>query len=198
MRVTVCGASGLTNAYTSVLSASGSDEMSGASRWLEASARKTVPNTSPAPSAHPATRFMPSLLVRLATVEAFDSTSLRGARWLGCCPCSQGLQADENRGACRRVEQDVRLQLLVLTFVLACGGPAAAHEIGNTQVTATIAAGTYHVDVVVDPDALLAKLQAGRAVGTNDVARVERDRRIALLGSVFLDRVSVWFDAVRS
>src|SRR5216683_737548 len=36
MSVTVSGASGLTNAYTSVLSACGSLLMSGASRWLDA------------------------------------------------------------------------------------------------------------------------------------------------------------------
>src|SRR5919199_6704136 len=34
--VTVSGLSGLTNAYRSVLSADGSSEMSGASRWLDA------------------------------------------------------------------------------------------------------------------------------------------------------------------
>ena len=35
MSVTASGLSGLTNAYTSVLSATGSFEISGASRWLD-------------------------------------------------------------------------------------------------------------------------------------------------------------------
>src|SRR3954453_1721133 len=38
MSVTVSGLSGLTNAYVSVLSARGSPEINGASRWLDASA----------------------------------------------------------------------------------------------------------------------------------------------------------------
>src|SRR4051794_40276302 len=42
MIVTVSGLSGLTNAYRSVLSAAGSPEMSGASRWLEASTGATA------------------------------------------------------------------------------------------------------------------------------------------------------------
>jgi hydrogenase/urease accessory protein HupE len=100
------------------------------------------------------------------------------------------------------VEEDVRLQSagLALAAVL-CAAPASAHEIGKTQVTATIARnGTYQVDIVIDPDALLAKLEAfGRTGATpREVARLERDRRIQALRGVFLDRVSVWFDDARS
>src|SRR3954454_4379382 len=52
--VTVSGASGLTNAYVSVLSARGSPAISGASRWLDASAAlganaATAASIAPAP-----------------------------------------------------------------------------------------------------------------------------------------------------
>src|SRR5207248_10810978 len=43
MSVTVSGWSGLRNAYVSVLSADGSSEINGASRWLEAWAAEGLP-----------------------------------------------------------------------------------------------------------------------------------------------------------
>ena len=64
---------------------------------------------------------------------------------------------------------------------------AGAHEIGKTQVAAVIDAArhTYQFDVVVDPDALLTRLQI-RATG--NVApprdREDRDRRISALGRI--------------
>src|ERR1700694_6027617 len=48
--VTVFGLSGLTNAYVSVLSATGSWLISGASRWLEAFAPPRVPSAPAAPA----------------------------------------------------------------------------------------------------------------------------------------------------
>jgi hypothetical protein len=72
-----------------------------------------------------------------------------------------------------------------------------AHEIGKTQVTVVIdrGQGAYHVDVAVDPDALLTRLQIN---ATGDVEaprdRDDRDRRIAALGQSFLDSVRLKFD----
>jgi hydrogenase/urease accessory protein HupE len=72
-----------------------------------------------------------------------------------------------------------------------------AHEIGKTQVTVAIdpAHGVYHVDVAVDPDALLTRLQihaTGNVEAPHD--RDDRDRRIAALGQSFLDSVRLKFD----
>ena len=73
--------------------------------------------------------------------------------------------------------------------------PASAHEIGKTQVHATLRDSTYQIEVVVDPDALLPTLEAfGQRTISRDVPREERDRRIAALAGVFLERVSVSFD----
>ena len=83
-----------------------------------------------------------------------------------------------------------------LALVLAAAMPAGAHEIGKTQVTATFRPdGTYQIDILVDPDALLTKLEvyAGLPVSTG-MARTERDRRIDALQRVFVERVSVRFD----
>src|SRR5262249_55124070 len=59
-------------------------------------------------------------------------------------------------------------------------------------------ASTYQFDIVVDPDALLAKLEAfgGRPISSG-LGRIERDGRIAALARVFLDRVVVRFDDFR-
>jgi hypothetical protein len=72
---------------------------------------------------------------------------------------------------------------------------ASAHEIGKTQVQAQLRDGAYVIEVVVDPDALLPTLEAyGQQPITRDLSRDERDRRIAALAEVFLERVSVSFD----
>lgn len=73
--------------------------------------------------------------------------------------------------------------------------PAAAHELGKTQAIASFRDGAYEIDVVVDPDALLTTLEAygDRPISAN-IARGERDRRIAALGGVFLARTIVAFD----
>src|SRR5262245_48846127 len=79
MIVTVPGRSGLTNAYTSVLSAAGSSPMSGASRWLEAaaplgptappSAATTTVAATTIPTARSSTPlFMPFSFLRLTEV----------------------------------------------------------------------------------------------------------------------------------
>jgi len=73
--------------------------------------------------------------------------------------------------------------------------PSSAHEIGKTQAQVSLRDGAYEIDVVVDPDALLPTLEAygGRTI-SRDLPRAERDRRIAALGGVFLERVIVSFD----
>jgi hypothetical protein len=141
---------------------------------------------------------MQPLLVRLAS-EAFDSTTLRGISRRGCGRSQTVGRPGKNREGLSCVEQDVRLLQLVLISAIVCVRPVSAHEIGNTQMTASIDKATYRVDVVVDPDVLLAKLEAlGHATGPAAAGRVERDRRIESLGAVFLDRVGVWFDDTRS
>ena len=47
----------------------------------------------------------------------------------------------------------------VAAVLIACAGPAGAHEIGKTQATAVVRDHTCTVDVVVDPDALLTALE---------------------------------------
>jgi hydrogenase/urease accessory protein HupE len=80
--------------------------------------------------------------------------------------------------------------------VLARVVPLGAHEIGKTQVTAVFRAdGTYQVDIVVDPDALLTKLEVyGDRPVSKGLSRLERDRRIPELEHVALERISVRFD----
>jgi hydrogenase/urease accessory protein HupE len=91
--------------------------------------------------------------------------------------------------------------VLGLAAALVSAIPSSAHEIGKTQVTATFdGRGGYQIDIVVDPDTLLTKLEvfAGRPVtASNDAGRLERDTRIDALRGVIGDRVSVWFDDVR-
>ena len=80
---------------------------------------------------------------------------------------------------------------IALLFALA----ASAHEIGKTQVQAALRDGTYTIDVVVDPDALLPTLEAyAQRPISRELARDERDRRIAALAGVFLERAGVAFD----
>jgi hydrogenase/urease accessory protein HupE len=87
----------------------------------------------------------------------------------------------------------------VALLSVAVAAPARAHEIGKTQVSAVFRAdNTYECNIVVDPDALLTKLQvfAGQTVTTGS-SRGERDRRIEALAPVFLSRVEVRFDGTR-
>src|SRR5262249_52775045 len=84
-------------------------------------------------------------------------------------------------------------------LLVATSSPVAAHEIGKTQVTAAIdpVHRTYQIDVVVDPDALLARLQiraTGDAASPHD--RVDRDRQLSVLGAEFLSAVRLKFDDV--
>ncbi len=92
--------------------------------------------------------------------------------------------------------------VLALAAVVVSAAPASAHELGTTQVSASIdERGAYRLDVVVDPDTLLSKLEVfdGRRVtALNTIGRAERDRRIDALRHVLLERVAVWFDDGRN
>ena len=84
---------------------------------------------------------------------------------------------------------------VALLFAIAAG----AHEIGKTQVQASLRDGRYEIDVIVDPDALLPSLEAyGQQPISRDLPRAARDRRIAALSSVFLERTGVTFDGKAS
>ncbi len=93
----------------------------------------------------------------------------------------------------------MRRALIGLVFGLSVfGGYGArllAHELGRTQAIAVIRDGAYTIDVVVDPDALLVKLEvfSGSPLSTG-LTRDERDRRIGALASTFLDRVILRLD----
>jgi hypothetical protein len=104
-------------------------------------------------------------------------------------------------GRLRRPGRTRAVGALTFAMLFAAGGAAGpatdAHEIGKTQATAVIRDGTYTIDVVVDPDALLTKLEvfSGSPLSTG-LTRPERDRGIDALASTFLDRVELRFDAV--
>lgn len=85
--------------------------------------------------------------------------------------------------------------LLGLSVFSGSGAGSLAHELGTTQVTAVIRDGVYAIDVIVDPDALLVKLEvfSGSPLSTG-LTRDERDGRIGALASTFLDRVILRFD----
>jgi hypothetical protein len=89
----------------------------------------------------------------------------------------------------------VRLLIGFVLAILIGGGQALAHEMGRTQATAVVRDNAYTVDVIVDPDALLTKLEvfSGAELSTA-VTRAERDRRIVALGSVFLACITLRFD----
>jgi hydrogenase/urease accessory protein HupE len=87
----------------------------------------------------------------------------------------------------------------VVAVVLGVSSSAAAHEIGKTQIAAVLdpVQQTYQFDIVVDPDALLTRLQI-RATGDAEQPRdrADRDQRIAALKSSFLESVRVKFDGM--
>jgi hydrogenase/urease accessory protein HupE len=83
---------------------------------------------------------------------------------------------------------------LAALVVCMCAG-VSAHEIGKTQASVIIDQGAYTIDVIVDPDGLLKKLEVfSGAPLSSGLDRTERDRRIGTLASTFLDRVVVRFD----
>jgi hydrogenase/urease accessory protein HupE len=89
-----------------------------------------------------------------------------------------------------------RLSYLIIAIAALSVAPARAHEIGRTQVNVTIPGdGTYQLDITVDPDALLTKLEVyGGERLSGRLTRTDRDRKISALGTVFLRNVIVRFD----
>ncbi len=83
-----------------------------------------------------------------------------------------------------------------LPCLLAAATPARAHEIGTTQAFASVAIdGPYQIDVIVDPDVLLTRLQIASGAPTRTIAdRFSRDEAIRELGRAFLDAVTIRFD----
>jgi hydrogenase/urease accessory protein HupE len=93
------------------------------------------------------------------------------------------------------IEPNLFIVMITLCVAMLFAIVASAHEIGKTQVQAALREGAYEIDVVVDPDALLPTLEAyGQRTISRDLPRHERDRRIAALASVFLERAAVSFD----
>jgi len=86
--------------------------------------------------------------------------------------------------------------VIAAVIVLGASVRGDAHEIGQTQVTATVSQnGRYQVDITVDPDVLLTKLQVRDGQTPHPTPdRAERDRRIAALGSTLVDAVQLTFD----
>ena len=104
--------------------------------------------------------------------------------------------ASRNSGA-PAIEPRAFIIFVVVCVALLFAIAANAHEIGKTQVQASLRDGAYQIDVVVDPDALLPTLEAYAAGPiSRDLPRDERDRRIAALSTVFLERVGVSFDGL--
>jgi len=93
------------------------------------------------------------------------------------------------------IEPNLFIGVIVVCMVLLCAIAASAHEIGKTLVQASLRDGRYEIDVVVDPDALLPMLEAyGQQAVSRGLPREDRDRRIAALANVFLERAAVSFD----
>lgn len=89
--------------------------------------------------------------------------------------------------------------LRVLVLALGTATFAAAHDLGKTEVIVAFQpGGRYQIDVRIDPDALLARLDvlAGRA-GVGPVAPQERDIRLASIADEILPMVAVRFDGGR-
>jgi hydrogenase/urease accessory protein HupE len=99
------------------------------------------------------------------------------------------------RVSTRGIEPGLFIKIIVFCIASLFALVANAHEIGKTQAQASFRDGRYDVDIVVDPDALLPALEAyGQRPISRDLPRAERDRRIAALADVFLERATVSFD----
>jgi hypothetical protein len=90
----------------------------------------------------------------------------------------------------------IAARVLAAMLLLGASNAAGAHEIGQTQVTTTFSQnGRYQLDIVVDPDVLLTKLQVRSGQAPQAAPdRTERDRRIAALGSTLVDAIQLAFD----
>jgi hypothetical protein len=99
----------------------------------------------------------------------------------------------------RNLRASVVSRMVAAALILGASGIAGAHEIGQTQVTATFfESGSYQLDIAVDPDVLLTKLLVGNGQAPTAVPeRAERDRRTEALGATFVDSVQIAFDGSR-
>ena len=111
-------------------------------------------------------------------------------------------QGRRHSGACggHRGRTSGRFSMMMRTCCLAlmaalCSARAYGHEIGASQASAVFRGADFQIDVVVDPDTLLSKLDAfGGRPASHGLPRPERDRRIRELSDVFLAETSVQFD----
>ena len=78
----------------------------------------------------------------------------------------------------------MKLALALVWSALLLASPASAHEMGTSQASAEFRDSTFQVDIVVDPDTLLSKLEAfgGRPV-SHGLSRTERDDRSTVLAT---------------
>jgi hydrogenase/urease accessory protein HupE len=85
-----------------------------------------------------------------------------------------------------------------LAVLLSLTATLSAHEIGASQASASFRDAAFQIDLVVDPDTLLSKLEAfgGHPISLR-LPRAERDRRIRELADVFLSETAVCFDGQR-
>ena len=87
------------------------------------------------------------------------------------------------------------MRIAVFLVCLGLAPAAMAHELGVTQAVATFDHGAYRIDISIDPDALLARLElAGGLPISGSIQPAERDERIASLSALFLEGVRVRFD----
>ena len=91
-----------------------------------------------------------------------------------------------------------RAALFAMVLAVVSVTSVRAHEIGTTQVTATFGSdGAYQLDIVVDPDALLTRLQVASGQSASSArSRTDRDQRIDAFAAVFLQHTRIHFDGV--
>ena len=106
-----------------------------------------------------------------------------------------GARGGHPRRAPGRVQMTRALLVWRCCAALWSAARRTAHEIGTSQASAVFRGAEFQIDVVVDPDTLLSKLEAfgGRPV-SHGLSRAERDSRIRELADVFLAETGVQFD----
>lgn len=86
-------------------------------------------------------------------------------------------------------------QLFVAAILVSMPMLVDAHEIGTTQVNVAIHGSAFVIDVTVDPDSVLTKLQVfSGETASPGRDRLDRDARILASAAVFLDRFAIRFD----
>jgi HupE/UreJ protein len=108
-----------------------------------------------------------------------------------------GAPAARPSHAAVRIRRSVLCGLVAAALLYLASTPSA-HEIGTTRVTARFdRSGAYQVDVVCDPESLLAKLEAiAGQPRSGTLSAGEYRTRIAALQSYFLREASIAFDGV--